>query len=284
MLTDAIGYRDLMDAGTSPQMNLAALRRRPAKSKTETLGSVLLGIAVACTLAGCEDAARTAAGARRPVGSSSLVQLGDGLQREGDAEGANSLSYAAAGKDGRDATALERLGRASLLAGDPARAEQAYRAAVAIDPSADARQGLAMSLLAQRQVREALPLLAALADEQPDPRRLRAYGVALDMAGRQADAQAVYRRGLKLAPADANLHGNLALSLAASGQIDAALSEMRAAHLLPARSRRRPARPGARGRGRWPRPSRAGCQRGRLRPRRRSSTAGAAALCCAGAR
>lgn len=91
----------------------------------------------------------------------------------------------------------------------------------------------AAALLSQRQVSEALPLLAALADEQPDPRRLRAYGVALDMAGRQTKAQAAYRRGLKLAPADANLHGDLALSLAIAGQMDAALGEMRAARLAP---------------------------------------------------
>lgn len=120
-----------------------------------------------------------------------------------------------------------------MVAGDPARAEQAFRAAVAVDGSSEARQGLALSLLAQRQVGEALPLLADLANEKPDLRRLRAYGVALDMAGRQAEAQAAYRRGLRLSPADANLHGNLALSLAAAGQMEAALGEMRAAQLAP---------------------------------------------------
>ena len=129
--------------------------------------------------------------------------------------------------------ALERLGQGSMAQGDPARAEQAFRAALAVRPSDEARRGLGLALLSQRQVNEALPLLAALADEQPDPRRLRAYGVALDMAGRQVDAQAAYRRGLRLAPADANLHGNLALSLAVAGQTDAALGEMRAARLAP---------------------------------------------------
>ena len=138
------------------------------------------------------------------------------------------------GQDGRNGAALQRLGQASMASGDPARAEQAYRAALAAGgDSATSKYGLAVSLLMQRRTGEALPLLAALAGKQPDARVLRTYGVALDMAGRQAEAQAAYRRGLDLAPADPNLHGNLALSLAASGQIEAALAEMRAARLSP---------------------------------------------------
>lgn len=184
-------------------------------------------------LTGCSGSTSQTAGTGRNGTPASLIRLGDDLRQSGDAEGAASLYRAAAGQDGRNATALERLGQASMAHGDSGRSEQAFRAALAVSGSAEARRGLAMALLAQRQVDEALPILAALADEQPDPSRLRAYGVALDMAGRQKEAQDAYRRGLKLAPADANLHGNLALSLAIAGQVDAALGQMRAARLSP---------------------------------------------------
>lgn len=163
----------------------------------------------------------------------SLLQLGDDLQRTGDTEGAASLYRAAIGQDGRNAVALTRLGQMSLAA-DPARAEQAFRAALTLDgSSADARRGLAVSLLAQSRFDEALPLLATLADTQPSPVSMLLYGTALDMAGRQDAAQAAYRRGLALSPADADLHGNLALSLLVAGQTDAALTEMHAAQLAP---------------------------------------------------
>ena len=53
------------------------------------------------------------------------------------------------------------------------------------------------------------------------------------MLGRSAEAQAVYRRGLTQTPADPDLHGNLALSLATSGNMAGAEAEIRAAVNLP---------------------------------------------------
>lgn len=164
----------------------------------------------------------------------SLLQLGDGLQRTGDSEGALALYRAAASQNGRDPVALERVGQALMAQGDPARAEQAFRAALTIDGQlVDAQSGRAAAVLTQGRVDEALPMLAALANDRPSPQSLRAYGAALDMTGRQDDAQAAYRRGLALAPADANLHGNLALSLAAAGMMEGALDEMRLAEAAP---------------------------------------------------
>lgn len=189
---------------------------------------------VALLLAGCADVSDHPRSVGRDGQPLSLVQLGDSLQRTGDAESAETMYRAAVGQDGRNAAALERLGQASMALGDSARAEQAFRAALVLNGgSATTRYGFAVALLAQRRSGEALPLLAALVGEQPVARTLRTYGVALDMVGHQAEAQAAYRRGLELAPADPNLHGNLALSLAASGQMQAAMAEMRAAQLAP---------------------------------------------------
>ncbi len=144
----------------------------------------------------------------------SLIQLGDGLQRTGDTEGAPALYRGAASQNGSDPVALERVGQALMAQGDPARAEQAFRAALAPNGRlAGAQSGRALAVLTQGHVAEALPMLAALANDQPTPQSLRAYGAALvDMAGHQDKAQDAYHRGLALAPADANLHGNLAFA------------------------------------------------------------------------
>ncbi len=117
---------------------------------------------------------------------------------------------------------------------DPQRAEQAYRGALMLAPDdAEAKRGLATALLAQNRPAEALPLLHALDTGTPSLRILRAEGTALELLGRDAEAQAVYRRGLQQAPIDAGLHGNLALSLALSGATAEAYAEMRAAVSSP---------------------------------------------------
>jgi len=186
------------------------------------------------TFSACAQQAPTSPDARRNAPLPSLIQLGDGLQRTGDTEGALALYRGAASQNGSDPVALERVGQALMAQGDPARAEQAFRAALALNGRlAGARSGRALAVLTQGHVTEALPMLAALANDQPTPQSLRAYGAALDMAGHQDEAQDAYHRGLALAPADANLHGNLALSLAAAGQMGAALDEMRLAQAAP---------------------------------------------------
>ena len=182
-------------------------------------------------LAACGGSAAAPAGITRKD-PPSLVKLGDDLQRNGDAEGALTVYRAASASGGRNGTAFARVGQASNAISDPAHAEQAFRAAIQSGTTDGATQrGLATALLAQHRPAEAVPILAAIPD--PDAQALRTYGVALDMVGRQADAQAAYRRGLALSPADANLHGDLALSLAISGQMDAALAEMHAATYAP---------------------------------------------------
>ncbi len=155
-----------------------------------------------------------------------LVRLGDDVRKQGDLRGALLLYQAASSRDVHDEASLLRIGSTSLALGEPLRAEEAFRAVLALDNHDDAaRFGLGVALLGQHRANDALPILASLGRNASDPRLVRAYGVALDMSGHEAEAQEVYRRGLKLTPADADLHGDLALSLAASGDNDAALSE-----------------------------------------------------------
>lgn len=164
----------------------------------------------------------------------SMVRLGDDMRRNGDLAGALAIYRSAERSDQHDPIPLERMGETLLALGDAARAEQAFRAALTLAPNdANATRGLAQALLAEHHADEALPILRGLAAGSSDPRLLRAYGTALDLTGQPEAAQIVYRQGLQIAPADADLHGNLALSLAISGDTQGALQQMRAATDAP---------------------------------------------------
>ncbi len=189
-------------------------------------------------LAGCAlfDAPRPPSGPTGKVTdpTRSLVKLGDAMQAGGDQAGALDFYRAASQRDGGNEPALQRAGQSFMALGQAPRAEQADRAALVLDGGdAAAKRGLAVALLAQHRPQEALPLLDQLVAAHPDPQMLANQGAALDMLGRSAEAQAAYRRGLALAPADSDLHGNLALSLAASGDMASALSEIQAAVAAP---------------------------------------------------
>ena len=163
-----------------------------------------------------------------------LTRLGDDMSRGGDPSGAVKLYRAAYLADPNDPHNLQRMGQAFLDMNSPMNAEQAFRGALMLAPDdVAAKRGMTLSLLAEGRAAEALPLLQQLARHSTDPRLLRAEGTALDMLGRQAEAQAIYRYALNHAPIDADLHGNLALSLALSGETTEALREIEAAIASP---------------------------------------------------
>jgi len=95
-------------------------------------------------------------------------------------------------RTGNDPEALRGLARAFLMTGKPELAGQ--------------------------------PLALAYKETPDDPKLLQLIGVADDFVGQHEEAQARYRRGLELVPADPALSLNLALSLALTGNFAEAVA------------------------------------------------------------
>lgn len=211
---------------------LSAMFHGMAKHMYNSRSFLMLSLLVSC--AGCATSVPPSHDLSATQRPGMLTRLGDDMRRNGDTSGAVDMYRAASQAEPGDGAPLGRMGDAFLEMNDPARAEQAFRGQLVIDPgNAAAERGLALAELAQGRAVEALPLLQKLAEGSSDPRLLRAEGTALDMVGQAGQAQAVYRQALRLAPIDPDLHGNLALSLALSGDRADALTEMQAAVASP---------------------------------------------------
>jgi Flp pilus assembly protein TadD len=167
-----------------------------------------------------------------------MLRLGDRMRSGGDEASAAAFYAGAAEQNPRNAEARFRLAATQAAVGALSEAEASYRAGLALTPnSIDGRTGLAAVLLRRGDAAGAEAQLAPLAAGSQDVRLLRVHGVALDRLGRPTEAAAAYRRGLAVAPQDADLRGNLALSLALAND-PAAVAEVRRVPSSPANEAR----------------------------------------------
>jgi tetratricopeptide (TPR) repeat protein len=115
----------------------------------------------------------------------------------------------------RNAEAYRLLGVALGETGDLAGAEDAYRAALALDPyMARAATGLAEVLLGTERGAEAVSIMARfVSDQTSNLSLLTYYGLALQAAGRGPEAVEVLTRAAKAAPNSAIADHNLAGAL-----------------------------------------------------------------------
>ena len=179
-----------------------------------------------------------------------LVWLGTLRVDEGRADLAEPLLAKAVSLEPRSAAALFELGKAALAAGDPARAVTHLEAALAADPGADGvHYALAMAYRARGDEQRASAHVRLWRDERlypADPLMaeitdLLKTAVVYEIRGTQAmddrkwaDAAALFREGLKVAPRDATLHQNLGTALYLAGDSRAAEAEFEeAVRLLP---------------------------------------------------
>jgi len=124
-----------------------------------------------------------------------------------------------------DPAVQAELGDVLLQAGLIDDAIGAYEAVEAGSPArVDALLGLQRAYARLDQPQKALAYAQQAADLGPrDERAQIGLGVALDAAGRHAEAQAAYRRALAVAPRSVAARNDLALSLALTGGYDEAV-------------------------------------------------------------
>jgi Flp pilus assembly protein TadD len=161
-------------------------------------------------------------------GATTLMRVADETRAGGDLATAAGLYRRVHEMSPADPKPLARLGSTLTQLKSYTEAAQAYRGALELAPNdPELRRGLAIVLLSLGQPEPAvLQLEKALAQDHDDARLYSALGVARDLMGRHDLAQAAYLDGLRLAPKNAGLRNNYALSLALSGDYGAAASTL----------------------------------------------------------
>jgi Flp pilus assembly protein TadD len=122
------------------------------------------------------------------------------------------------------------LGMALLQGGSPGEAAQTFRKVLARFPQdTGALTGLGIALIQSGQPAAALEPLRKSVSITPDAHTFRTLGVAENLLGQNAQAEADYSRGLAIAPNDPGLANNLGLSMALSGNFNGAVAVLRKA-------------------------------------------------------
>jgi Flp pilus assembly protein TadD len=126
------------------------------------------------------------------------------------------------------------LGMTLLRMGSPNEAADTFRKVISRFPAdAGALTGLGMALVQLNQPVAAIDVLRKGLATAPDARGYRALGVAENLLGQNAQAEADYTRGLTLSPDDPGLINDLGLSMALSGNFNGAIAILRPAAAGP---------------------------------------------------
>lgn len=135
------------------------------------------------------------------------MNLGSVLGARGDLDGAQRAFEAAQRRDPGFLPAYVNLADIYRASGQEQKAEQVLRTALRhAGASGSAHHALALSLIRQQRLAEALPLLKEAAEREPDNARFAyVYAVALQETGNRQAAIAVLRKALRGHPDDVEL-------------------------------------------------------------------------------
>ena len=179
----------------------------------------MLGVAALCAaLVGCGQAP----GAQRTeLNAESRLRVGEAAERSGDMDTAVSMYTAAAENAPEDASVQVRAAQGLARAGKWNQARDLLLGRVKLKPrDPDLLRALASIYVMVGQSRVAIARYdEVLAIAPGDVNAIDGKAVALDLAQRHGEAQAVYRRALTLAPEDPIISNNLALSLLMEGRL-----------------------------------------------------------------
>lgn len=170
-------------------------------------------------LSSCDGAPKRVEG-EIPFEPGSLMNMADSFLEAGDFSSALRLYQRTARENANHVPS--RLGLAMIYnkLGASDMAISFYQQVLIIDPdNAQAKHGLARSLLSKNRPEEALVYLQEISRKNPANHKIyNSLGLAHDLMGLSEKAQMQYGLGLNIKPDDISLLNNLALSFALEGQ------------------------------------------------------------------
>ena len=179
------------------------------------LFQILTLIVSAVALAAC-GRPQTAA-APEPRG---MQRVADAAIAAGEPELALRVADFILEKQPNDVAALITKADVLYALGQTAQARDAYRSALALDLTAvQAQLGLGRTLMRADPAAAQTAFEAVLLQQPANEPALNNLGVAHDLQGHHLEAQQVYRRALEVAPDDAGVLSNMAMSMALAGGV-----------------------------------------------------------------
>ncbi|MCX7384629.1 MAG: tetratricopeptide repeat protein [Alphaproteobacteria bacterium] len=165
-----------------------------------------------------------AGGPQTELNAESRLRVGEAAERSGDKDTAIAMYSAAAESAPEDASVQVRVANGLARSGRWSQARDLLQARLKSRPrDPDLLRALASIHVMVGQTRVAIARFDEVLAILPlDIGALTGKAVALDIQSRHAEAQALYRRALAIAPDDPVISNNLALSLMMDGQLNAA--------------------------------------------------------------
>jgi Flp pilus assembly protein TadD len=196
-----------------------------------------LAVLVCLVASGCTNTQSPKAQAK--ISYDSFMRLGNDTRNAGDLVSAAQFYTRAHELEPTRIEPLMDLAQVYTQAGSAKDAAGAYEEVLRIDDkNADALRGLANLQLQTGDAAGAATNLRLALAQRPDWRAENSLGVANDMLGDRAGAQAAYRAGLALSPGNLQLMDNLGLSMVLGGDFAQGLPILEQAAKDPAATSR----------------------------------------------
>ena len=210
-------------------LNALAHLRRSRPDRRLRMRSVALAFTMIGAVSACSGLRLSKDAPRQPS-----LRVADAALASGAPDLALRVADLVLAKQPDNAPALIARGDALYALGRGDMAKAAYRAAVAIDPTAvGAEVGFGRTLARSDPRAAEAAFLTALAREPDNVVALNNLGVVRDLQGRNVEAQEAYNHALTVAPGATDVQINLGTSLALSGRSAEAVSLLRDVATVP---------------------------------------------------
>ncbi len=210
----------------------------PVRSRQPVSQAVVVLIAL-LALSSCTTIPADKENGKQASAQTKLLSVAESIEAKGESATALALYERAAANAPHDVSMRVRLGNARLKAGDADAAEEAFRAALEIEPgNAAALLGLGTAQLQKGEAESAARSLAPAAEALNSVVAYNRLGTALIFSGNGPSAESAFSKALSLQPANLDTATNLALAEALSNNMTQAVTHMTGVISSPLAERR----------------------------------------------